>query len=250
MHIPPEAFFIILFLFYNGYITKKLKKIWFILMLKENKMRPGYKTILYGGAALIIGASIAAGGKVAGLFRTFDPDYWKREVIEEKADRVKLLDEAASLGNDGVYSTSDMERISRALVLSTGGFNYMDCDKGDLAAYDNPVSPGDPIMGYMNVRYLRILQTENVRSVVSDLGKSHEAGRPVALGTTDLDERVDKAIGGIRATLTDPESHQADLRSAVYRTQSRKWMLGGSGGLIAGLLGCFGLGFLYSQKEA
>lgn len=209
-------------------------------------MRLKDKIVLYGGAALIFGASIIGGGKVAGQFRMFSPDYWKQEVVEEKDKRLAILNRINGLGNDGVYSVDDLATVHDGILASTMLFNYMDTDKRDLPAYDNPISPGDMIMGDLNVKYRSRF---NARNVLTDLRRAHELGKPIELSETDLDERVGRTIEEIKATFTDSILHQDDLRSAEYRTQSRRWMTGGLGGFLLGLLGYVGLNSLYNKKR-
>lgn len=204
------------------------------------------KRATYGVAAVIIGASIFGGIKVAGQFKTFDSSYWKQEVVEEKDKRIAILDRVSGLGKDGSYSVDDLAMLHDGILASTMLFNYMDTDKGDLKAYDSPISPGDQLMGALNMKYGDRFNTEGI---LADLRKAHEAGSPVRLAETNLDERVGRTIGEIRATFTDRALNQEDLGDAEFATQYRKAMTGGFGGLALGLLGYTGLLSLYSRRK-
>ena len=202
--------------------------------------------VRYGGAASIFVASVIGGGKVAGQLKTFDPGYWKQEVIEEKDKRLEILDRIGGLGRGGVYSVDDLAMLHDGTIYATMLFNYMDTDEGDLPAYDNPISPGDMIMGNLNVKYGGRFDT---RQLLTDLRKVYEAGKPLRLDETDLDERIAATIGEVRATFSDPALCQEDLREAEYSTQSRKWLTGGSGGFLIGLLTWAGLNYLCNRKR-
>lgn len=205
------------------------------------------KIAAHGGAAIILGASIFGGIKFTDQFRMFDSNYWKQEVVEEKNRRLQILDRINGLGNNGVYSVDDLALLHDGILASTMLFNYMDTGKGKVPAYDNPISPGDPIMGDLNIKYGRRF---NTRDVLADLRRAYEAGKPIRLSETDLDERVGQTIGEIRATFTDPTFHQEDLRGAEYRTQAGRVIVGGFGGLLLGLWGYAGLNSLYNRRKS
>jgi len=210
------------------------------------------KIAVYTGAALIIGTSIFVGKKVVGQFKAFDPNYWKQKIVEEKQKRLQILEKISKFDRDNKYTTEEIGMLHDGLMYATTLFNY-------YKPFDKPL-PGDPIMGDMNVRYRPLFQ--EYHNIITELsGKylemhGYEIMHGDEISTLDLtqsnlDEKVNSSIDGIKSILTNPKLQEEDFKNADFRTKTYQYLVGGFSALFTSALGLLWLSYLYNkQKES
>jgi len=134
-------------------------------------MRLKNKIIILIGTGIIFLSCVVGGVKAVSNLKVFDTNYWRQEVVEEKQKRLEVLNKVKGFDIDSKYGVQEVGMLHDGLMYTTMLFNNMDSDPGDLKARDNPVSPGDPIMGDMNVKYSPLFREYG--NIIKELGNKY-----------------------------------------------------------------------------
>ena len=194
------------------------------------------------GKGILLGAALAAGvmftygsAYIMGQYDMFNPNYWQSEVAEEIQKRMDHLATIEGLDDDGIYTIEEMDLIALSLMGATESFMYMDQDEGDLPAFDHLFSPGDILIDDMNGIYRQIRQADWYEDWAQVMLGFYERGEDLDLSKTDVDERLGGLVELAEGTLRNQGLYEQSLDQAWLRTESRKWMIAGAGGVFVAL---------------
>jgi hypothetical protein len=193
----------------------------------------GKKLIITTAVIAALGATTAVAWKITGNFPSYQQSYWVSEVAEEKDTRLYALEEAERISKNSNYTPQDMQKMAECFVYASNLFNTMDLHKGDIPAYDVPLSPGDKLIGMMNMRYAGLLDQ---RGLITDLAGQAALQKTISVNETDLDERVSTAVTNLKTVLTDPKLNQKDVADARFSNNFYHGLLSGVCGVVATFL--------------